>query len=230
METKIERTRLSDQVEDAILKAIGAGEFPVGTKLPSERVLMDMFEVGRPSIKEALVRLEQKGFVRLRRGVAPVVIAPTPERAMASISDMVAAMVIQQDRWQEFYNLRIMLETYAVMSLAKTASQPHLTSLGQAMSDCVRDVDDPEAFRLSDMSFHKVLLEATENGVAIALHAALIEWGMFTPERGPDQAAIHSRVLRQHQRIVAAITGGDAALAAEMLAEHLAKPKNQAAG
>ena len=77
---------------------------------------------------EILSIAEQKGFVRLRPGIALVVIAPTPERAMASISDM----------------------------------------------------EDPEAFRLSDMAFHKALLESTNNSVAIALHAALIEWGCLT--------------------------------------------------
>lgn len=224
METKVGRIRLSEQVEDAILKAIASGEFPVGTKLPSERVLMDMFEVGRPSVKEALVMLEQKGFVRLRRGVAPVVIAPTPERAMASISDMVTAMVTQQEHWQEFYELRIMLEVFAVMSLAKKSSSAQLENLTQTLQDCARDVDDPESFRLSELAFHKQLVEATNNSVAIALHAALIEWGMFSPDIESDQTLIHQQVLRQHILIAEAIRSGDVGLAAVCLTEHLSNP------
>ena len=63
MDTTLGRIRLSEQIEEAILAAIRSGEYPAGSKLPSARTLMEMFDVGRPSIKEALLMLERKGFV-----------------------------------------------------------------------------------------------------------------------------------------------------------------------
>lgn len=226
METNIAHSRLRDQVEEAILNAINNGEFPIGTKLPSERVLMEMFGVGRPSIKEALLMLEQKGFLRLRRGIAPVVIAPTPERAMASISDMVTAMVSQEARWQEFYDLRIMLETFAVIQLANLPRNEFIDGLKEALNNCANDIDDPEAFRQSDIAFHKLLLEFSDNKVAIALHGALIEWGLFKPETGHALENIHQRVLGQHRNIVDAIIAGNADVAAKCLTQHLTHQKS----
>ena len=65
MDTNIGRNRLSERIEESLLNAIRVGEFPAGSSLPSERSLMEMFDVGRPSVKEALLMLERKGFVRL---------------------------------------------------------------------------------------------------------------------------------------------------------------------
>lgn len=50
METRIGRTRLSDQIEEAILKTISAGEFPVSTKPSLEPALSEIFKIGRPLV------------------------------------------------------------------------------------------------------------------------------------------------------------------------------------
>jgi DNA-binding FadR family transcriptional regulator len=38
-----------------------SGELPVGDALPSERELMERFQVGRPAVREALLWLSKKG-------------------------------------------------------------------------------------------------------------------------------------------------------------------------
>lgn len=51
-------------------KAIIAGEFKPGEKLPSEQELMVLFDVSRSSVREAILALEFSGFVERRRGPA----------------------------------------------------------------------------------------------------------------------------------------------------------------
>ena len=221
MDTSLGRLRLSEQIEDSIMTAIRSGEFPAGSKLPSERALMEMFDVGRPSVKEALLMLERKGFVRLKRGVAPVVMEPTPESAMDAIADMVTAMLADRTRRSEFYDLRIMLETAAAFDAARRASEDEIRALDEALDACRDARGEAEAFRDADRAFHTMLVSISGNSVVGAFHGALIDWGLFNPENGPNLDAIHARVIGQHDTIVSAIRKGDAGAAADAVRTHL---------
>lgn len=230
MDTTLGRNRLSEQIEEAILNAIRAGEYRPGSKLPSERSLMEMFDVGRPSIKEALLMLERKGFVKLKRGVAPVVLEPTPQGAMEAISDMVQAMLPDASRRSEFYDLRIMLETAAAMEAARSSDADEVAALEEALDACRKAVGKAEAFRDADKSFHHCLMAMQGNSVANALHGALIEWGLYNPEHGPGLDRIHARVVDQHDAIVKAVRAQDTAAAAEALRRHLLTRRNAPRG
>ncbi|GAB5374967.1 MAG: transcriptional regulator NanR [Acuticoccus sp.] len=230
MDTSLGRIRLSEQIEESILSAIRSGEYPPGSKLPSERTLMEMFDVGRPSVKEALLMLERKGFVRLKRGVAPVVVAPTPEGAMDVIGDMVSAMLANSTRRSEFYDVRIMLETAAAMEAARQPDAASIAALEDALAACRAAAGKAEPFRDADQAFHNALMQVLGNSVANAIHGALIEWGLFHPEIGPKLRQIHARVIDQHDRIVAAIRAGDPLAAAEALRTHLLTRRDATAG
>lgn len=226
MDTTLGRIRLSEQIEEAILAAIRSGEYPPGSKLPSERTLMDMFDVGRPSIKEALLMLERKGFVKLKRGVAPVVLEPTPQGAMEAISDMVQAMLHDASRRSEFYDLRIMLETIAAMEAARNSDEEEIAALEEALEACRANVGKAKPFRDADRSFHHCLMAIQGNSVANALHCALIEWGLYNPEHGPGLDRIHARVVDQHEAIVKAVRAQNPVAAVDALRTHLLTRRN----
>lgn len=50
---------MSEMVEDELEKMIRHNEFCEGDTLPSERNLMELFGVGSPSVREALVALKR---------------------------------------------------------------------------------------------------------------------------------------------------------------------------
>lgn len=66
----------SDRLRRALAAAIGAGRWPPGARLPSERELMITHRVSRFTVRQALRRLEADGAIRLRRWRAYVVPAP----------------------------------------------------------------------------------------------------------------------------------------------------------
>ena len=64
----IEPRRLYRLIADQLRQLIERGEYPVGSRLPSERELADMLGVSRPTVREALIALEVEGRLRIRVG------------------------------------------------------------------------------------------------------------------------------------------------------------------
>lgn len=67
------RERSSDKIEQTLVKAILSGHYPVGSTLPPERELAKTFEVGRPTVREAIQRLEKDGWLTCRKGHSPII-------------------------------------------------------------------------------------------------------------------------------------------------------------
>lgn len=64
----IRRRKLSEEVAERIEALIAGGTYPRGTLLPPERELMQLFGIGRPSIREALFALSRMGLVTISSG------------------------------------------------------------------------------------------------------------------------------------------------------------------
>lgn len=60
--SKIRQPKLSDVIEQQLEFLILEGTLRPGEKLPPERELAKQFDVSRPSLREAIQRLEAKGF------------------------------------------------------------------------------------------------------------------------------------------------------------------------
>lgn len=65
---KIYQPKLSDVIEQKLRYLILEGILRPDEKLPPERELAKRFEVSRPSLREAIQRLEAKGLIRHRQG------------------------------------------------------------------------------------------------------------------------------------------------------------------
>lgn len=63
-----EQGRLFQNVSEQIEKVILSGILKPGDRLPPERELRETFKIGRPTLREALRVLEQKGLVEIRIG------------------------------------------------------------------------------------------------------------------------------------------------------------------
>lgn len=79
-------------IAQALIEDIEAGKYPVGTLLPTELTLCDTFDVSRYTIREAMRRLFEAGFVARRRGAGTIVLAthrpPAFNQSLESIADV----------------------------------------------------------------------------------------------------------------------------------------------
>lgn len=59
---------LSLDITQKLARRITSAQYPVGSKLPTERALAEEFRVARHVVREALKRIEALGLVRIRQG------------------------------------------------------------------------------------------------------------------------------------------------------------------
>jgi DNA-binding FadR family transcriptional regulator len=64
----IEQRRQHRQIADLLRQLIDGGEYPVGSRLPTERELAEKLGVSRPTVREALIALEVEGRLHIHVG------------------------------------------------------------------------------------------------------------------------------------------------------------------
>ncbi len=67
------KERSSEMIGKKIIQSILEGEFSINEQLQPERDLATLFNVGRPTIREALQRLERDGWITIRKGLPAIV-------------------------------------------------------------------------------------------------------------------------------------------------------------
>jgi DNA-binding GntR family transcriptional regulator len=71
---------LHGRLAEDLLRRIREGEWPVGSSLPSEKVLCEAVGVSRHTLRHTLKTLQERGFIERRQGAASKVISSTQPR------------------------------------------------------------------------------------------------------------------------------------------------------
>jgi len=175
---------VSKQIATNIRNAIVTGELKVEQKLPTEEELAERFGVSRPTIREALKRLAAQNLIHTRRGPAggSFVKKPSLEEMRAQITSMAAVLFTVSD-----FNLADIVETRQEMekvccrlaaqrfSTDSSAMESHLNEM-EAELRTQRNPETPDReFCASDVRFHCLLVDATQNPLVQFLVTAMVE-------------------------------------------------------
>jgi DNA-binding FadR family transcriptional regulator len=199
---------LSAQVADQLRQRIQAGEFPVGSRLPTELELTRELGVSRNSIREALRSLVHAGLLRARAGDGTYVTAT---------SDLAPTLArrLELDRAADVAEVRLLLEREGARLAAQRATPDQLDGLRAALA-AREAARDGAAYAEADIAFHHVLLEASGNVLLAELYRGTggIEESVLriTPldDRFADYLAATGELDRAHAEILEAVEAGDA--------------------
>lgn len=172
----LKRKKLSELVEEDLENMIRQEVFKEGEYIPSERALMEMFNVGRPSVREALATLRRKGLIEVNNGERAKVCRPTPYTLINELSGIARDYMSSKDGMQHFEELRLLFELMLVRYASIYATSEQKNRLNQAIEDCRKYVDNNVNFIHADINFHRILSEIPENPIFVAIHTALINW------------------------------------------------------
>jgi GntR family transcriptional repressor for pyruvate dehydrogenase complex len=218
------RKRLSDVVSDQIKQLISEGTLMPGDRLPAERDLATQLGVSRPSLREALIRLEADGYIETSgRGGFTVVDVTAP-----IISKPLAELLLQNPRTSaDILELRQGLESISTVYAAQRATAADLKKISEAFDALKAGSLSQDRVNLAelDAAFHLAIADATHNiALAHVMHGihTLIREGMRQYHRLIDyDDAMEKQLMTQHQAIYDAVMARDAQKARKAAERHL---------
>jgi GntR family transcriptional regulator len=77
---------LYHQLADILMDAIRSGDYPPGSRIPSEPQLAKDYGIGRPTVRQAIDLLVRRGMLRRRRGSGTYVCEPGQEIDLFSLA------------------------------------------------------------------------------------------------------------------------------------------------
>lgn len=202
-------------IAGALRQQITSARFAQHDRLPPERTLAEQFGVARGTVREALKRLEEAGFVERRPGSGTYVTYSERDETR-SIAETTRPLELIDARFSvEPHMVRLAVLHATEFDLAKT--EAHLQAMEAG--------DDAVAFADADDRFHLALARCTQNALIVWMMEKMHEvrshaqWArMRTITLEP---AIIARYNRQHRGIVEAIRARDAEAAGRLMKEHL---------
>ncbi|MGF7131063.1 GntR family transcriptional repressor for pyruvate dehydrogenase complex [Paraburkholderia sp. EB58] len=218
------RKRLSDVVSDQIKRLISDGALMPGDRLPAERDLATQLGVSRPSLREALIRLEADGYIETSgRGGFTVVDVTAP-----IISKPLAELLLQNPRTSaDILELRQGLESISTVYAAERATAADLEKIRSAFEELKACSLSGDRTNLAerDAAFHLAIADSTHNiALAHVMHGihTLIREGMRQYHRLIEyDDAKERQLLSQHQAIFDAVMARDAQKARKAAERHL---------
>ena len=214
----IKQERLSVKISNQIKQLIVEGELKPGDPLPPERELMKLFNVSRPSIREALKSLTGMGFLEATRGNRPVVRSLASGRIFEPLDGLLRDDI---NIVFELIEVRKAIEAWNAYYAAQRATPEDLHRL-QANIDAMGVKLETEGVRvdLEDADFHMALSEATHNKVQTHIMYTIYDILRNSIGKYLDEVDRH-QVYQQHLKVFTAVKAGDSDLAQVRILEHL---------
>lgn len=220
----VQKKKLYESVLDRLIEAITSNEFPPGSQMPSERELMAKIGVGRPSIREAMLTLQQMGLIKISHGERARVVKPSIDVIVDQISSAMFMLLLTNPRGlEELKSARIMMEVGLVRLAAERAGPNDLRYLQDAIREMREATGDAAAFVAADMKFHEVIAGISGNSLIAAAVGAILGWlSKFRHEMVAVKGA-ETLTVQEHEAIFQAIVDRDPNAAEQAMQRHLSR-------
>jgi GntR family transcriptional regulator, hexuronate regulon transcriptional repressor len=213
----IKGRRLYEQIAEKLSKAIDRGDYVPGKRLPPERDLAVQFEVGRPTVREALIALEIAGYVEIRTGSGVYVQEPAMHRNRSPVTLEIGPF--------ELIEARGLFEGEAAALAATLITDEELAGLAAAL-DAMEEEDRLNVVgEIADREFHVRIARATRNNAVVYVVESLWNARSSSPlvarmlEKVRD-AGVRPRI-DEHRAVFNALQARDPVAARVAMREHL---------
>ena len=221
---KVQPERLSQGIIRQIELLILRGILRPGERLPSERELSERMDVSRPSLREALADLQERGLLTTRPN-AGVYVADVMGSAFAPA--LVDLFSRHDEAVFDYIAFRRDLEALAAERAARLASDTDLQVIATIFTrmEAAHQKRDPTDEAALDAQFHMAIIEASHNTVMLHMMRSmfdLLRQGVFYNRQMMFKLrTTREALLDQHRAINAAIQSRDPAAARAAVEAHL---------
>jgi DNA-binding FadR family transcriptional regulator len=227
--TTIKVPKAGELVADLLRRRIITGEIKPGDPLPSENELMTMFNVSRPTLREALRILDSESLITVARGARGGARANLPD---VDVTARYGTIYLQAHgtTFSDLHKARAILEPPIAGALALDHSAADLARLRTLIATQEQATGDVNALAEAMAGFHELLVEMYGNKTLTLLvrvvHDLVRKYYvlLFTPTGRHEEERLRNIRLgvRAQQKLVDLIEAGNAEAAEAYWREHLA--------
>jgi GntR family transcriptional repressor for pyruvate dehydrogenase complex len=219
----VQSRKLSDDIMEQLEAMILDGRLLAGQKLLSERTLAEQFAVSRPSVREAIQKLENKNLVERKQGGGTFV----KPRLKELITEPLLLLLSDKPEMQfDLLEFRHALEGMAAYYAALRGQPEDYQALESALEALPDDSTDKSQQAIALVNFYLTMANAAHNMVLQHVMRSLQSMLQDNIQRNLEVLAKHSdaaqNINSQRRNIVKAILAGDPEQARKASNEHLA--------
>lgn len=187
----INRNTLAKQVVESIVHLLISGQLKPGDKLPTEMELMEILEVSRPVLREALSSLETLGVItrKTREG--------TFFNNKVGSHPFSVMLALASDNLQAMVEARMALELGLITIAAEKINDEQLMRLKETIDIIANSKDNN--YGEADIEFHRIIALSAENpiveGMIDSLLVTLIKINSEIKIREPERTIQHHTAI-----------------------------------
>lgn len=199
---------LSEEIVKNILEDVKKGKLKPGDKLPSEKQMLEIYQVSRGPVREALRTLRVMNVIDIKQGKG------------AFITSLDPGMLI------EHLEFVFDLDTSTVFNLFETRSifEPEIAYLA-AIRATKEEIDGLRKIAAQgyqvDIILHEMIAKAAKNPFLLRFVSSITHLGEMSRNKTSQVPGVPQKAHEQHLQLVNAIAKHDGELARRLMREHL---------
>ncbi|ETA52555.1 FCD domain-containing protein [Ponticoccus alexandrii] len=221
---KVQPEKLSLAVVRQIERLILRGILRPGERLPSERELSERLGVSRPSLREAVADLSERGLLETRAGAGIFV---TELLGSAFSGTLVQLFASHDEAVFDYLSFRRDMEGLAAERAAEAGTESDLKVIDTLYTrmEAAHGKRNPAEEARLDADFHLAIIEASHNVIMLhmmrSMYQLLREGVFYNRQVMFKQRTTREALLDQHRSINAALQARDSAAARAAVEAHL---------
>lgn len=218
----IRPTKLGDAIADHLEKLILEGVLRPGERLAAERELAEKLDVSRPSLREAIDKLQSKGLLETTKSGTVVA------QFLAPLTKPLAELFADKPRvTADYFEYRRIIEGQSASLAATRATDVDREALRGCCERMVKahELDNPSEEAGADADLHLLVYEAAHNVVLLHVMRVFSEMHrndiLYSRNQLYRRYGVREQLLKQHLAIADAILKGDPKSAEKTATEHI---------
>ena len=188
---------VEQSLRELLVQGAESGTLGPGSKLPTERDLVERLAAPRSAVRRALETLEHEGLITRHVGRGTFLTEAATRKVDGAPADTSPAEIMQ---------VRLLLEPQVATLAARVATQADLDRITECL-DAGGASDDFEGFEAWDARLHRAIAQAAHNGLLMNMFdvlntaRALPVWGTLKRRTSsPERRALLPPRTHRHRR------------------------------
>jgi DNA-binding FadR family transcriptional regulator len=210
---RVPRSGLVESVFQQLRGAVLDGDLPPGSRMPSERTLVERFGVSRPVVREALSRLEHANLIRVQQGASTTVRDWRSEGDLGVLLDLAESGAVSTLE-RDIVEARQAIGSDAARRCAQRATPRAVAAITAAADELADAGPDLVELDRRNLVFWRAIMDGTQNVAYLLAYNSLVS-GRLAPRDRPVQGRVGELVdITAHRQLAVLIAAGEAESAA----------------